>query len=103
MELITKHCIDYFKEQFENEYPTVIEVEIDNELIDKIDKLIGKSELVWGHIIKIRGGSDKITQFLMYDKKGIMFYIIKNEKIFIMTTVDRLSVTEFTVHNLLKK
>ena len=103
MELIYKHCIDLFKEKFDDEYPTIIEIGIDDELIDKIDKLIGKSELVWGYITKIKGGADKITQFLMYDKKGIMLYIIKNEKIFIMTTVDRLSVTEFTVHNLLKK
>jgi hypothetical protein len=103
MELISKHCIDLFKENFDNEFPTIVEINIDDELTDKIDKIIGKSELVWGHIIKTKGGNDKITQFLMYDKKGIMFYIIKNEKIFIMTTVDRLSVTEFTVHNLLKK
>jgi len=102
MENIPKHCIDFFKEKFDDEYPTIVEIDIDEELISNVDKLIGKSELIWGYITKIKGSTDKITQFLLHDKKGIMLYIIKNEKIFIMTTVNRMNLTEYTVNNMLK-
>jgi hypothetical protein len=110
MEKIPKHCIEIFVKTFD-EHPSVIEIPIPlkNEgIIKNIDKLIGKSELIWTHIQKVLPifGEDKmkddITQLLMYDKAGVMLYVHNNTKIFILTTVNRLNVTEFTVNNILK-
>lgn len=105
-----KHCIDIFIKNF-NEYPSIIEIPIpinNDGIIKNIDKLISKSELFWTHIekkIPVFGDEkikDDIRQLLMYDKSGIMLYVHNDTKIFILTTVNRLNVTEFTVNNILK-
>jgi hypothetical protein len=110
MERIPEHCITIFVNKF-NEYPSIIEIPIPinkDGVIKNIDKLISKSELVWTHIQKVvpifgdEKIKDDIQQLLMYDKSGIMLYVHNNNKIFILTTVDRLNVTEFTVNNMLK-
>lgn len=110
MEKIPQHCITFFVNKFD-EYPSIIEIPIPinkDDIIKNIDKLISKSELIWTHIqknIPVFGDEkikDDIHQLLMYDKTGIMLYVHNDNKIFILTTVNRLNVTEFTVNNMLK-
>lgn len=110
MKKIPEHCINIFVNKF-NEYPSIVEIPIPpkkESVVKNIDKLISKSELVWTHIEKFNSLvedekiKDEIVQLLMYDKSGIMLYIQNNKTIFILTTVDRLNVTEFTVNNMLK-
>lgn len=108
MEKIPQHCIDIFIKKFD-EYPTYYEIPItvfNDKIKDNIDKIISKSELVWAHIIKNKisekNNDSEINQLLMYDKSGIMLYVQAKNTIFILTTVDRMNVTEFTVNNILK-
>ena len=103
MNNIPQHCIDKFKQKF-NQYPSIIELEYDN--IDNFEKLTSRSYTIWHKSIFREKGVEFIEKYIEYDASGIHFYtekIVENKlKIFILTTPDRYSVAEYTINNLIK-
>jgi hypothetical protein len=103
MSEIPQHCIDRFKQKF-NQYPSIIELEYDS--IENFGKLTSKSYTIWHKSIFGEDGIEFIEKYIEYDATGIHFYTEKigetKIKIFILTTTDRQSVAEFTINNLIK-
>lgn len=99
MEKIPPHCIEIFKERFKT-FPSLINI-----ILDKPEEVINnffkKSHLVWFNT-QINDDGKKIEKekFFEYDSSGIMVYIKGGNQIFILTTIDRLNVAEFTILNL---
>ena len=103
MSEIPQHCIDRFKQKF-NQYPSTIELEYDS--IENFGKLTSKSYTIWHKSVFREKGVEFIEKYIEYDATGIHFYTEKigetKIKIFILTTIDKQSVAEFTINNLIK-
>jgi hypothetical protein len=103
MSEIPQHCIDRFKQKF-NQYPSIIELEYDS--IENFGKLTSKSYTIWHKSVFREKGVEFIEKYIEYDATGIHFYTEKigetKIKIFILTTIDKQSVAEFTINNLIK-
>ncbi len=98
---IPKHCIDIFIEKF-GSYPSIIEFN-PNKTKESIKKFLGKSELIWVNQF-ITGESKKETleEFVLYDSTGIMIYINEELTLFILTTIDRYGVADYSIETLKK-
>lgn len=87
--------IDKFKS-----YPSVIELNL-SKTRESINKFLSKSELVW--INEFIGDDNKKhtkEKFVIYDSTGIMIYINEELTLFILTTIDRYEVAEFSIQTL---
>ena len=87
--------IDKFKS-----YPSVIELN-PSKTKESINKFLSKSELIW--INEFIGGDDKKhtkEKFVIYDSTGIMIYINEELTLFILTTIDRYEVANFSIQTL---
>ena len=101
MENIPEHCIDIFKSFFP-EYPSVIEVGF-GFTKDNIEKFISKCKTIWVEEFFDGEGKTVITKKLvLYDKTGIMAFIKNETQVFILTTIERLEVAEFSLQTLKK-
>jgi uncharacterized membrane-anchored protein YjiN (DUF445 family) len=99
MENIPKHCIDIFIDKFKS-YPSVIELN-PNKTKDSINKFLSKSELVWvNELISDEGKKHTLEKFVVYDSTGIMIYINEELTLFILTTIDRYEVADFSIQTL---
>jgi len=102
---VPEHCIDKFKKSFSYE-PCLINFEMDSD--EKIEKLTSKSRTIWfSSVFRDKGVFIK-EKLVEYDAMGIYIYILRDDdspitNVIFMTTVDRQSVSEFTLHNLNKK
>lgn len=102
---LPQHCIDRFKKSFNYE-PSFIQFEMDSD--ESIEKLTTKSRTIWfTSIFKDRGVFVK-EKLVEYDAMGIYIYILRDDEspkinVTFMTTIDRQSVSEFTIHNLKKQ
>jgi hypothetical protein len=74
---------------------------------ERIEKLTSKSRTIWFSSV-FRNRAVFIKEKLVeYDAMGIYIYILRDDEspitdVTFMTTIDRQSVSEFTVHNLNK-
>ena len=99
MKNITQQCIDIFMMLF-TEYPSIIEVGFDTTK-ESIDKFISKSKTIW--VEEFFDGEGKKTireNFVLYDKTGVMVYVKEETKVFILTTIDRREIAEFSLQTL---
>jgi hypothetical protein len=99
MENIPKHCIDIFIDKFKS-YPSVIELNLSKNK-ESINKFLSKSELIW--INEFIGDDNKKhtkEKFVIYDSTGIMIYINEELTLFILTTIDRYEVADFSIQTL---
>ena len=72
-----------------------------NKTKESINKFLGKSELVWiNEFITDDGKKNTIEKFVIYDSTGIMIYINEELTLFILTTIDRYEVAEFSIQTL---
>lgn len=99
--MIPKHCIDIFINKFKF-YPSVIEISPENIKGDLIKFLNKFNLLYFEDLIDGDGKNKNINRLYEYDSTGILVYINQDGKIFILTTVDRKSVSEFLINNLKK-
>lgn len=90
-----------FKERYKLE-PSVLYFK--NEKIEKenIEKFLSKSYMIYVNKEVIDHKIVEKERLVEYDSSGILLYIKEGVDIFILTTVDRLNVAEFTLHNLIK-
>jgi hypothetical protein len=93
--------LELFKEKFKFP-PSILKIKMDKATKEAIDKFVSKAHLIfvnkeveYGKIVE----KDKLVE---YDSNGIFIYINEFKNIFILTTVARLNVAEFTLHNLIK-
>lgn len=99
MENIPEHCIDIFKSFFP-EYPSIIEVgfELDNE---DIAKFISKGKPIWVEEFFDGEGETVITKkFVLYDKSGVMVYVKNETQVFILTTIERRDIANYSLQTL---
>jgi hypothetical protein len=104
MNVVPQHCIDKFKKDFNFE-PCLVHIELES--FDKIEKLTSKSRTIWFSSIFRHNGVFIKEKFVEYDAMGIYIYISRDEdsqitNVTFLTTIDRQSVSEFTIHNLNK-
>jgi len=99
---IPTHIIDKFKETFK-QYPSITEIHPDYVKTD-LDKVLRKSRLIW-ITEKINQNSDKLvtSKLVEYDPTGIFVYINSENKLFILTTIERKNVSDFMVNSLKHK
>ena len=102
---IPQHCIDRFKKSFNYE-PSLIQIELPT--YEKIEKVTAKSRTIWFTSIFRDKGVFVKEKLVEYDAMGIYIYILRDDEspitnVTFMTTIDRQSVSEFTIHNLNKK
>ena len=102
---IPKFCVDKFKTAFGYE-PSFIQIKMDND--ERIEKLTSKSRTIWFSSVFRYNGVFIKEKLVEYDAMGIYIYILRDEEspitdVTFMTTIDRQSVSEFTIHNLNKK
>jgi hypothetical protein len=95
---IPEICVKWFSNRFAM-HPSIIDVEppYNEKLYNKITSL---NVLWFNKKIGIEGGLIWDEYLIEYDVTGIFIYKNKENKLFILTTPDRKSVAEFTVHNL---
>jgi len=91
-------CKETFKQ-----YPSIIEVHPDYVKSD-LDKTFKRSRLVWINE-EINSNSTKIIKYKVfeYDPTGIFVVINSDNKLFILTTIERKNVSDFMVNNLKQK
>ena len=98
---IPKHCIDIFIEKF-NSYPSIIEFN-PNKTKESVNKFLNKSEVIWSNeFIDSEGKKRMIEKFVLYDSTGIMIFINEALTLFILTTIDRYGVAEYSIETLKK-
>ena len=90
---------DYFKDRFKV-IPSVFEFK--NVKKDVISKFVLKSHLIFINKMVIDGQIIETEKLFEYDSNGILVYIKNNIDIYLITTIDRLGVAEFALHNLIK-
>ena len=98
--MIPKHCIDTFKD-LNTEYPSITELKLGEGILRK---LINRSESLWFYSID----GDIIKELLSYQEIGMIIYYEKNMmdlyyKVFILSTVKRKDLVEFTIKNIKKQ
>jgi len=98
---------EFIFKKFENNFgsqPSIIEFEYDN--LEVINKLIQKSHIIWFKSVINNKNIDFIQKCVEYDQTGIYIYYSKLSetklKIFILTTVNKLDISEFTIKKILK-
>ena len=104
MNNIPKFCVDKFKSAFGYD-PSLIQIKMDND--ERIEKLTSKSRTIWFSSVFSSNGVFIKEKLVEYDAMGIYIYILRDEEspitdVTFMTTIDRQSVSEFTIHNLNK-
>ena len=95
-----KHCIEKFKE-LNNEYPSITELKLGEGILRK---LINRSESLWFYSID----GDIIRELLSYQEMGMVIYYEKSRNsfdynVFILSTVKRKDLVEFTIKNIKKQ
>jgi hypothetical protein len=93
--------LELFKERFK-QVPSILSIRMNNVSQDVIDKFVSKSHLIFTEKIVEYGKIKELNKLVEYDSNGIFIYINEFKNIFILTTVARLNVAEFTLHNLIK-
>lgn len=98
--MIPQHCIDTFK-GLNTEYPSITELILGEGILRK---LIKRSESLWFYSID----GDIIKELLSYQEIGMIIYYEKNMmdldyKVFILSTVKRKDLVEFTIKNIKKQ
>jgi hypothetical protein len=98
--MIPQHCIDTFKD-LNTEYPSITELKLGEGILRK---LIKRSETLWFYSV----GKDVIKELLSYQEMGMVIYYEKNMqdldyKVFILSTVKRKDLVEFTINNIKKQ
>ena len=101
---VPKFCVDKFKIAFGYD-PSFIQINMDND--ERIEKLTSKSRTIWFSSVFRHNGVFIKEKLVEYDAMGIYIYILRDEEspitnVTFMTTIDRQSVSEFTIHNLNK-
>jgi hypothetical protein len=106
--MIPEHCIDTFVKKFKI-YPSIIEISSqyttngDDAKYLNILKYFEKFDLLWfNYYVDDNGNTTLPSRLYEYDSTGIIVYINVQRKIFILTTVDRKSVSEYLINNLKK-
>jgi hypothetical protein len=98
---IPKHCIDIFIEKF-GSYPSIIEFN-PNKTKESVNKFVNKSEVIWSNeFIDGEGKKTMKEKFVLYDSTGIMIFINEELTLFILTTIDRYGVAEYSIETLKK-
>jgi len=99
--MIPKHCIKIFKSKF-TYYPNIIAIDKESIKVD-LKKFLSKSLVIWFHdAIDNEKKRIELEKFVEYDSMGIMIYINRDGNIFILTTGDRKSVSDYIISNLIK-
>jgi hypothetical protein len=98
--MIPQHCIDTFK-GLNTEYPSITELILGEGILRK---LIKRSESLWFYSL----GEGIIKELLSYQESGMVIYYEKNMKdldykVFILSTVKRKDLVEFTINNIKKQ
>ena len=98
--MIPQHCIDTFKD-LNAEYPSITELILGEGILRK---LIKRSESLWFY----SSGESIIKELLSYQEIGMVIYYEKNAKdldynVFILSTVKRKDLVEFTIKNIKKQ
>ncbi len=98
--MIPEHCINIFKE-LNVEYPSITEIKLSEGILKK---LIKRSESLWFYSVD----GIIIRELLSYQEIGMMIYYEKNivdldYKVFILSTVKRKDLVEFTINNINKQ
>lgn len=96
---IPSHCIDSFIKRF-TVYPSIIEMMVP--LRDVINSgFLKKSQTLWfSGQLNEKGNVIPSKELIEYDSTGILFYMEGEDKLFILTTIDRQDVAKFTAHKL---
>ena len=82
------------------ECPSIIEIGF-NTTKESIDKFINKSKTIWVEEFFDGDGNKTIREnFVLYDKTGVMVYVKDETKVFILTTIDRREIAEFSLQTL---
>lgn len=98
--MIPQHCIDTFKD-LNTEYPSITELKLGEGILRK---LIKRSETLWFYSVD----GDIIRELLSYQEMGMVIYYEKGKneldyKVFILSTVKRKDLVEFTIKNIKKQ
>jgi hypothetical protein len=99
--IIEPKIIDIFKERYKK-IPSVFYIKNDKIPNESLEKFLSKSYLIFVNKTVINNKIVEIEKLMEYDATGIFIYIKEGSDIFILSTTDRLSVAEFTLHNLIK-
>jgi hypothetical protein len=99
--IIESKIIDLFKERFKK-IPSTLHIKREKLSDENLDKLFKKNNLIFVNKDVIDNKIVEIDRLVEYDPMGILIYINQGLDIFILTSVDRLNVAEFTLHNLIK-
>jgi len=92
---------EIFKDKYKL-FPSILKIDMNNTPQNSIERFIDKSNLLFVNKSVI---GDKIVEdekLVEYDSTGILIYINQGKNIFILSTVNRLNVAEYTLHNLIK-
>jgi hypothetical protein len=99
METIPKHCIEFFRTRYYDEYPCINEFTINKEILDK---LIKKSIKLWYRDVD----SVIVEEMVSFDNTGIYIYYKLNENdsynVFMLSTINKKDVVDFTLHSIKK-
>jgi hypothetical protein len=97
--MIPEHLIDKFKDSF-TQYPSIIEV-CPEYIKTDLDKVFKRSRLLWvSEEIKSDGSVRKDSSLYEYDPTGILVYINSENRLFILTTIERKGVADYMINSL---
>jgi hypothetical protein len=101
--MIPQNCIDTFIKKF-NYYPSIFEIRVHDDVNEKINSFVDKYNLIWfKSIFKPElNKSIFIERLCEYDPTGILIYQNDSGGLFILTTIDRVNVSEYLI-NIIKK
>jgi hypothetical protein len=92
---------EIFKEKYKL-FPSILKIEMNNAPLNLIERFIAKSNLLFVNKSVVYDKIVEDEKLVEYDSTGILIYINQGKNIFILSTVDRLNVAEYTLHNLIK-
>ena len=99
METLPKHCIEFFRTRYYDEYPCINEFTTNKEIIEK---LIKKSIKLWYRDVD----SVIVEEMVSFDNTGIYIYYKLNENdsytVFMLSTINKKDVVDFTLHSINK-
>jgi hypothetical protein len=100
---IPENCFDSFIKKF-NEYPSIFIVEPPYRIDNFIKDALLKRHKLWVvNKIDSNGGSIMTDVLLEYDPTGILFYIKDELTIFMLCSVNKIDIVNFTISQLKKK
>ncbi len=100
MVTIPKHCIEFFRTRYYDEYPCINEFKIKDK--DILDKLMKKSIKLWYRDVE----SVIVEEMVSFDMTGIYIYYKRDENesydVFMLSTINKKDVVDFTLHSINK-